>query len=196
MVKAATYVTSYLNAVSITWIFSLLCLLDLFHVFRLLLVVSTDILSSIIVAVITSIVIISNSWSYVCWLFVDLKGLYSYSVSNPFSIVIWLKSSIKNVSSAFITSSFFVEICLEASLKVFFNWSFIRSYFSSGVVAFISSLWLLDKLADLSKQYANISCDWTVPYDFAFYSLSSNSVKNAQIDILAGLLNNSNASKA
>ena len=103
-------------------------------------------------------------------------------------------SILKNVSSALITFSFSVGICLEVSLKVFFNWYFIRSYFSSGIVTFISSLWLLDELADLSKQYANVSSDWTVPYDFVFYSLLSNSIKNAWIGILAGLLNVSNAS--
>ena len=57
-------------------------------------------------------------------------------------------------------------------------------------------MWLLDKLADLSKRYANILSDWTVPYDFVLYSHLSNSFKNAWIDILAGLLDVSNASKA
>ena len=46
------------------------------------------------------------------WLYVDLKGLYLWSLLSPPSVVIWLKSSIKNAYSVLLTSSYFVGTCL------------------------------------------------------------------------------------
>ena len=89
-----------------------------------------------------------------------------------------------------------MDMCRDESLNVFFSWSFIESYWSSGNIAFISCTRSFERFTDFNSLLAGMSSDTSVPYDLILYNLFPNSLRNYCIDKSDGRVNVPKASNA